>query len=116
MKRINASNLIELAIETLKQDIQGQRSLGAGERYKLAMVIRALEIARGEIISEPEAAQWQLLDDIYEDGNGTLERLARDIRQKTVSDKTHEGLRRGLEQILIAELETRNPGALKARR
>jgi enoyl-CoA hydratase/carnithine racemase len=116
MKRINASNLIELAIETLKQDIQGQRSLGAGERYKLAMVIRALEIARGEIISEPEAAQWQLLDDIYDDGNGTLERLARDIRQKTVSDKTHEGLRRGLEQILIAELETRNPGALKARR
>lgn len=116
MKRINAPNLIELAIDTLKQDIQGQRALGAGERYKLAMVIRALEIARGEILSEPEAAQWQLLDDIYDDGDGTPERLARDIRQKAVTDETHERLRKGLEQILIAELETRNPAALKARR
>jgi len=116
MKRINAPNLIELAIDTLKQDIQGQRSLGAGERYKLAMVIRALEIARSEILTEPEAAQWQLLDDIYDDGDGTPERLARDIRKKTVSDETHEGLRKELQQILVAELETRNPHALKARR
>ncbi len=116
MKRINAPNLIELAIDTLKDDIQGQRALGPGERYKMAMVIRALEIARGEILSEPEAAQWQLLDDIYDDGDGTLERLARDIRARTVTDATHDGLRRGLEQILIAELETRNPAALKTRR
>lgn len=115
MKRINAPNLIELAISTLKDEIQGQRALGAGKRYKLAMVIRALEIARGEILSEPEAAQWQLLDDIYDEGDGTLEKLARDIRAKKVTEQTHEGLRKRLEQILIAELETRNPAALKAR-
>ena len=116
MKRINAPNLIELAIDTLKSDIQGERALGPGARYKLAMVIRALEVARGELLADPEAAQWDLLDDIYDDGDGTLEKLARDIRAKKVSDETHEGLRKGLERIVIAELETRNPAALKARR
>jgi enoyl-CoA hydratase/carnithine racemase len=115
MKRINAPNLIELAIDTLRGGMQGQRALGPKERYELAMVIRALQIARGEILSEPEAAQWALLDEIYDDGDGTPEKLARDIRSKTVTDATYDGLRKGLERILLAELETRNPAAIRSR-
>lgn len=115
MKRINAPNLIELAIDALRTSVQGHRVLGPKERYELAMVIRALQIARGEILSEPEAAQWELLDEIYDDGDGTPEKLARDIRQRTVTDQSHEDLRKGLERILLSELETRNPAALRSR-
>ena len=44
-----------------------------------------------------------------------MQQLAADIRSKTVSDATHEDLRKRLETLLIAELEVRNPTALKQR-
>lgn len=115
MRRIHAPTLIELSIATLKSEIQSQKSLDGAQRYALAMAINALNIARNEIISEPDAAQWQLLDHIYDDGEGTMKQLAGDIRSKTVSDATHPGLRKRLETLLVDELEVRNPAALKQR-
>ena len=115
MRRIHAPTLIDLSIETLKSEIQTMKSLDGGQRYALAMTINALNIARGEIISEPDAAQWQLLDHIYNDGEGTMKQLARDIRTKSVSDETHPDLRQRLETLLVAELEVRNPAYLKRR-
>lgn len=115
MRRINAQTLIELSIETLRGDIQKRSSLGATERYALAMVLRALSTARAEIINEPEAAHWQLLDHVYDDGEGSMQQLARDIRTKTISDATHPDLRKRLETLLVSELEVRNPTALKSR-
>jgi hypothetical protein len=115
VRRINAPSLIELSIETLRNEIQSQKSLGPSQRYALAMVINALSTARAEIISEPEAAQWSLLDHIYDDGEGSMQQLAADIRSKTVSDATHPDLRKRLEALLVAELEVRNPAALKQR-
>jgi len=41
--------------------------------------------------------------------------LSADIRSGKVSDETHPDLRRGLERLLVGELEVRNPGALKVR-
>lgn len=115
MRRINAPSLIELAIDTLKSEIQSQKSLASPQRYALAMVLNALATARAEIISEPEAAEWQLLDYIYDDGEGSMKQLAKDIRTKAVSDKTHADLRQRLETLLVAELEVRNPAVLKQR-
>jgi Domain of unknown function (DUF6285) len=115
VRRIHAPTLIELSIDTLKNEFQKQSSLSGSQRYSLAMVINALRTARAEIISEPDAAQWQLLDYIYDDGEGSVKQLARDIRSKAVSDETHHDLRHRLETLLVAELETRNPKALKQR-
>lgn len=115
MRRINAASLIDLSILTLKEDIQSQKSLGSAERYAVAMVISALATAKAEIISEPEAATWQLLDHIYDDGEGSIKQLAADIRSKTINDETHPDLRQRLETLLVSELEIRNPAALKAR-
>jgi hypothetical protein len=115
VRRINAPTLIELSIDTLKNEIQKQKSLSEQQRYSLAMVISALNIARAEILTEPDAAQWQLLDYIYDDGEGSIKQLARDIRSKAVSDETYSDLRHRLETLLVTELETRNPKALKQR-
>jgi hypothetical protein len=115
VRRINAPTLIELSIDTLRNEIQSQKKLGAEQRYALAMVIGALKTARAEILTEPDAAQWQLLDHIYDDGEGSVEQLARDIRSKAVSDETHPDLRKRLETLLVAELEVRNPAVLKRR-
>ncbi len=116
MRRISAPTLIELAIKTLKSEIQPHAGLAGGQRYALAMTVRALETARREILAEPEAAHWRLLDTIYDDGEGSMAGLARDIRSAKVSDQTHGQLRHELERLLVAELEVRNPAALKARR
>lgn len=113
MPRISAETLIELAIQTLRTDVRDNLS-GEG-RYPLAMTINALETARREIMCEPEAATWALLDEIYDDGEGSLKELAKDIRAGTITDDTHPQLRARLEKHLIAELEVRNPRALKGR-
>lgn len=115
MRRINAASLIDLSIDTLKNDIQTQKSLGSSERYALAMVVSALQMAKAEIISEPEAAHWQLLDYIYDDGEGSMKQLAKHIRSKAVSDETYSDLRHRLETLVISELEVRNPALLKER-
>ncbi len=115
MRRIHAPTLIELSIATLQNEIQAQSSLGGTQRYALAMAINALNVARIEILSEPDAAQWQLLDHLYTDGEGSMKQLAGDIRSKAISDETHPDLRQRLETLLVAELEVRNPTALKQR-
>ncbi len=115
MRRIHAPTLIELSIETLKNEIQSQKTLDGSQRYALAMAISALNIARAEILTEPEAAQWQLLDYIYDDGQGNMKQLAQHIRSKAVSDETYPDLRQRLETLLVSELEVRNPAALKQR-
>ena len=113
MPRISAETLIELAIQTLKTEVRD--NVGSDGRYPLAMTINALETARHEIMCEPEAATWALLDELYDDGEGSLAELAKDIRTGTITDDTHPQLRGRLEKQLIAELEVRNPKALKAR-
>lgn len=113
MRRIGSESLLALAIKTLRTEIQPV--LPAERRYELAMTVRALEIARREIQAESDAATWQLLDTIYDDGEGTLDMLSADIRTGKVSDETHPELRGLLERFLLSELEIRNPRALKQR-
>jgi hypothetical protein len=114
VRRIAAETLIELAAETLRRDVQS--SLAPEHRYRVAMIINALEIARREILTDGESAQWDLLDYIYEDGNGTLERLGGDIRAGKVSSKTHPKLAEKLRSMVVADLRVRNPRFLKSRR
>ncbi|MGI9423344.1 MAG: DUF6285 domain-containing protein [Hyphomicrobiaceae bacterium] len=113
MRRLSGEALIDLAIQTLKADVR--EHLASDARYALAMSISALEIARREWLSDPESRQWELLDNIYDDGDGSLAKLGRDIRDGTVNDVTHPDLRQLLERLLVAELEVRNPQALKER-
>ncbi len=112
--QLNADALIDLVIETLKGEISPD--LPADKRYTVAMMTSALEIARREIALEPESAQWELLDPIYDDGEGSMRQLALDLRSGKVDggDDATE-LRSGLRKLLIAELRVRNPGFLKSR-
>ena len=113
MRRIAAENLIALVSATLRSDIQPV--VPPEKRYELAMAMRALDVARRELLGEPDAATWRLLDTIYDDGEGTLEILCADIRSGEVSDATQPELRQLLEHLLMSELEIRNPRAFKAR-
>lgn len=113
MRKISAESLIDLAIATLRSEIQP--AIPSDKRYALAMTIRALDVARREVLGEPEAEAWALLDDIYDDGEGSLAMLSSDIRAGKITDETHPSLREGLERLLVGELGIRNPAALKAR-
>lgn len=113
MRRISAESLIELACTTLRDEIQP--TVPRGGRYALAMSLRALEIARREIVGEPEAVTWEILDRVYDDGEGSMKMLSADIRSGKVSDETYPGLRADLVRLLVSELEFRNPRALERR-
>jgi Domain of unknown function (DUF6285) len=113
VKRIAAETLIDLAIETIRKDLQP--GLSPDQRFRAAMIANALEIARREILTDGESAQWDLLDLVYDDGEGTLTRLGGDIRSGKVSSKSHPQLPEKLKSMLIDELRVRNPRFLKTR-
>ena len=113
VKRIAAETLIELAIKTLKTELQP--ALSGDQRYIVAMIANALDIARREIITDGETAHWKLLDDIYPEGEGTMKQLAADIRSGKVNAQANPGLARRLRAVVIEELTVRNPRFLKAR-
>ena len=113
LKRISAETLIELAVATLRTELQP--GLPAEQRYTAAMIANALEIARREILAEGETARWDLLDELYPDGDGDMKRLALDIRTGKISAATRPDLHERLRAILIEELRIRNPRFLKSR-
>lgn len=113
LKRISAETLIELAVATLRSELQP--SLPPGQRYTAAMIANALEIARREILAEGETARWDLLDEIYPEGDGDMKRLALDIRTGKVNTTNKPDLHERLRAILVEELRVRNPRFLKSR-
>ena len=113
-KRIDAAALIGLSIDTLRAELQ--EALPPEKRYAAAMIANALEIARREFADEArEAATWALLDKAYEEGEGSLAALARDIRSGEIDDDAVAGLRGLLRNLLIAELKVANPRFLASR-
>ncbi len=106
-------DLISLSIEMVRAELVP--ALPADKRYAAAMITNALEIARREILAAEEAAQLELLDHFYEDGDGTMAQLAADIRKGDIGDAKHKDLRRRLRAHLIAELKVRNPRFLTSR-
>ena len=113
VKRISAETLIELAVETLRSELQP--NLPPEQRYTAAMIANALEIARREILTDGETARWELLDELYPDGDGNLRRLAEDIRSGAVNAVKTPRLHEHLRAILVEELSIRNPRFLKTR-
>ncbi len=109
---LGADALLDLVTEALKIEIAP--ALPADKRYLAAMIVNALEIARRDITGEAEEAQFALLDVIYDDGDGTLKRLAADIRTGDVNDEKDPELRQRLRAHVIAELKVRNPRFVKA--
>lgn len=113
VKRISAESLIELAVETLRGELQP--NLTSEQRYTAAMIANSLEIARREILTDGETARWELLDDVYPDGNGDMKQLAIDIRSGKVNVAKTPDLHQRLRAILVEELRIRNPRFLKSR-
>jgi hypothetical protein len=103
----DAETLLALVAETLRAEIMP--GLPADKRYTAAMMANALDIAARAIAVEEEAPALALLDTFYDDGDGTLAGLAKDIRAGKVSEKTHKDLRERLKAHLLAELAVRNP-------
>lgn len=112
-RRLNAETLIALAADTLKARIVP--ALGPAEGDAIAQIVAALDIARREITTTDEGPLWALLDAVYDDGEGTAQQLALDIRSGKISDKTHPDLGSKLRTVLIAELKVRNPRFLRDR-
>jgi hypothetical protein len=112
-KRLGAETLLDLVAEAFKAEIIP--ALPTDKRYLGAMLANALDIARREVAVEADALSFALLDAVYEDGDGTLEQLARDIRSGGVSDTTHPDLRKRLKAHLASELRVRNPRFLSFR-
>ncbi len=112
-RRIDADALLDLATEMLRADVLP--ALSAEQRYAGAMIANALEIARRGLAEEVEAAEWALLDDLYEEGEGSTRQLARDIRAGTLPEGKAAGLSDALRTLLIAELRVRNPRFLASR-
>ncbi len=113
VKRISAENLINLAVETLRGELQP--SLPSEQRYTAAMIANALEIARREILTDGESARWELLDDLYPEGDGDMRQLAADIRSGKVNAARMPDLHQRLRATLIEELRIRNPRFLESR-
>lgn len=113
VKRISAETLIELAVDTLRGELQP--SLPAEHRYTAAMIANALEIARREILTDGETARWELLDELYPEGDGDMKQLAVDIRSGKVNTAKVPDLHDRLRAILVEELRIRNPRFLKSR-
>lgn len=113
INRIGAEAFLDLVAEAFRTEIAP--SLPADKRYLAAMLGNAIEIARREIAVEEEALGFQLLDAVYEDGDGTMGRLAKDIRVGAVTEAEYPDLRQRLKAHLAAELEIRNPRFLASR-
>lgn len=103
----DAETLLALVAETLRTQIMPE--LAGDKRYTAAMMANALDVASRAIAVEDEAPALALLDAVYDDGDGTLAGLAKDIRAGKVGDATHKDLRQRLKSHLLAELAVRNP-------
>ena len=112
-RRLDADALLDLATEMLRADVLP--ALAPEQRYAGAMIANALEIARRDLAEEIEAAEWSLLDSLYEEGEGSTVQLARDIRAGTLPAGKARGLAEALRTLLIAELRVRNPRFLTSR-
>lgn len=110
--RLGAEALLDLVADALKTDIGP--ALPADKRYLVAMLANAIDIARRDIAGEAETAEFALLDVVYDDGDGTQQRLAADIRKGKVTDAKFPDLRKRLREHVVAELKVRNPRFLKA--
>lgn len=113
VKRISADTLLELALTALRDELAPH--LPAEQRYTAAMVANSIEIARREMAADQEA-QWALLDDVYEAGEGNVRKLVADIRSGIVDESTRPGLGRKLLAVLEAELAVTNPRFLASRK
>jgi hypothetical protein len=112
VRTIDARALIELAIITLRQELAP--ALPSDKRYAAAMVANALEIAHREVMADGDAARWELLDAVYDEGEGTLRQLASDIRDGSLGEAGLPDLGKRLMQLLEAELRITNPGFLSS--
>jgi hypothetical protein len=112
-RRIDADALLDLATEMLRAEVLP--ALSPEQRYAGAMIANALEIARRALAEEVEAAEWALLDGLYEEGEGSTAQLARDIRAGTLPKGKQRDLADSLRTLLIAELRVRNPRFLASR-
>lgn len=113
VKRLSAETLIAIALDTLKTEVGP--ALPPDKRYTLAMVQSALEIARRELLVDGDSAEWKLLDEIYDDGEGSPTKLAADIRRGAVSEAKHKGLHDKLRALVVDELKIKNPRFLASR-
>jgi len=113
-RRLDADALLDLVSEMLRSEIAPL--LPPEKRYAAAMMGNAIDISRREIAGEAETAEFALLDAIYDDGDGTLQQLARDIRSGRIEEGGFPQLRKLLKTQLAAELAVRNPRFLKMRK
>jgi hypothetical protein len=112
-RRIDPDALLDLATETLRSSVLP--ALPPEQRYAGAMIANALEIARRGLPGEAEAAEWALLDRLYDDGEGTMAQLAGDIRAGSLPEGKATDLAEALRSLLIAELRVTNPRFLASR-
>lgn len=111
--RITPDALLALAVEMLQAEVLP--ALPPEQRYAGAMVANAIATARRGLPGDAEAAEWALLDKLYDDGEGSPRQLALDIRDGSLPKAKTAGLAAALRTLLIAELRVSNPKFLASR-
>ena len=111
--RVTPDALLALAIEMLQADVLP--ALPPEQRYAGAMVANASAIARRGIPGDAEAAEWALMDKLYDDGEGSPRQLALDIRDGSLPKAKSTNLAAALRAQLIEELRVANPKFLASR-
>jgi len=112
-RRIDADALLDLATEMLRAEVLP--ALPPDQRYAGAMIANALETARRALAEEVEAAEWSLLDGLYDEGEGSMAELARDIRAGALPKGKIADIAGALRTLVIAELRIRSPRFLASR-
>lgn len=112
-KAIGPEALLALAAHTLRSGLLPD--LPAEKRYIGAMIANAIDIAARGLDESAETVRWELLDRLYDDGEGSLQQLARDIRAGTIAPETHPDLPDQLTRLLVSELSVANPRFLASR-
>ena len=84
---------------------------GAKDRYMMAMIGRALAVARRDLEGGIDAPERALNRAVYGEATPSLHRLARDLRDRVIDDKNHPDLRAILSRYVEDRMRRWDPGA-----
>ncbi len=108
-----ARQLLEIAAKTYRAEILSE--ISGPKRYTGAMIGNAVDIAERALErADPATALLvEVFGDEADQMANDLSGLAKAIRSGEISDSTHDGLRRALNDYVTAKLEISNPRFLR---
>ena len=83
---------MEQRLARLLSAIEKALAKGSGDRYVMAMIGRALAVVRRDLEGGIDAPECNLNLNVYGERSRSLDRLAKDIRARTLADRAKQEL------------------------